>query len=155
MKTINEDIFDGEYDYLIHCCNLYHKFGAGIAKEIKKRYPQAFKADRTTAFGDVSKLGRYSYAYVEDGEFLIMNIYAQNGLGNDGNPLNRNLSYDALYNALYELCNCSHFQEPAIIGVPDMIGCGLAGGERSIVLAIMESLEKRFGNVEFHIYRKK
>jgi O-acetyl-ADP-ribose deacetylase (regulator of RNase III) len=155
VKFVEKDIFEGEYDYLIHCCNLYHKFGAGIAKKIKKRYPQAFEADRKTQYGDGRKLGTLSHAHVKDGDFLIVNIYAQTGIGNDGNALNRNLSYDALYNALYKLCFSIYFQESATIGVPDMIGCGLAGGERSIVLAILESLEKRFENVEFHIYRKK
>jgi O-acetyl-ADP-ribose deacetylase (regulator of RNase III) len=155
MKFIDEDIFEGEYDYLVHCCNLYHNFGAGIAKQIKKRYPQAFEADKKTSYGDVRKLGTCSHAHVENGDFFIINIYAQNGIGNDGNALNRNLSYDALYNALHILCGGACFQESVTIGVPDMIGCGLAGGERSIILAMLESLEKRFENVEFHIYRKK
>jgi hypothetical protein len=78
------------------------------------------------------------------------------GIGNDGNPLNRNLQYDFLYDCLYRLCEQiteEEEKEKVIIGVPYLIGCGLASGEPKIVLAILENIEEKFPKVEFNIYK--
>lgn len=151
MKIIKQDVFDGEWDILVHVCNLYHKWGAGIVIPIGKLYPEAYRADLETSYGDETKLGSFSYASIGEGK-KIVNLYAQISIGNNGDPLNRNLRYDALYDALYRLCKL--VSKPTIIGVPDMIGCGLAGGRREIVLAILGDLEHYFHNVNFHIFQK-
>lgn len=150
MKHIKQDIFEGWWDILVHVCNLYHMWGAGIVVPIKKRFPEAYQADLESPKGDIQKLGYYSCADI--GKVKIVNLYAQRGIGNDGSPLNRNLLYDKLYDALYRLCLTIH--QPTVIGVPDMIGCGLAGGKREIVLAILQSLEYDFPDIEFHIFTK-
>lgn len=150
MKIIQGDIFKGEWDILIHCCNIYHTMGAGIAKVIKKKYPEAFSADLETPFGDETKLGTFSYAQTPDQKFIV-NLYAQRGMGNDGTPLNRNLQYDFLYDALYRLCR--KVTKQTIIGVPYLIGCGLAGGSEKIVLAILEEMENNFQLVTFNLFK--
>ena len=57
MQLINKNIFDGEWHGMVHCCNLYHAFGAGIAKQIKIKYPGAYEADCESMYGDNLKLG--------------------------------------------------------------------------------------------------
>lgn len=42
MKLIEGDIFEGEWDGLVHCVNLYHIMGGGIAKLIKNKSLLAF-----------------------------------------------------------------------------------------------------------------
>lgn len=151
MKIIKQNIFDGNWDILVHVCNIYHTWGAGIVVPIKKLYPEAYYEDLATKYGDEQKLGYFSYACI--GDKKIVNLYAQVGIGNNGDPLNRNLRYDALFDALYRLCVIIG-GKPTVIGVPDMIGCGLAGGSRKIVLAILEDLEDNWDNIEFNIFQK-
>lgn len=154
MKEIKGNLFDGEYDILAHCANSYCTFGAGVAKQIKERYPEAFTADLATKDLGENKLGRYSQAIVNDGKLAIVNIYGQIGIGNDGDPLNRNAQYDLLFDALYTLAIRTakiRVGEKVVIGVP-RLGCGLAGGSWRIVEAILLTIEELFPNIEFHVY---
>ena len=53
----------GEFDVIVHGCNCQNTMGSGIAKEIKERYPLAYRADSNmhsrTQF-PVQLLGNYS-----------------------------------------------------------------------------------------------
>lgn len=155
MRIVEADLFSGEMDVICHCANLHGVWGAGFVLPLKKRYPEAYQADLATLKGDNSKLGFYSSAVVNGGKLTIVNLYAQMGIGNDGNPLNRNAQYDFLFDALYRLCSDiseKAEKEKTIIGCPE-ICCGLAGGRPRIVYAIIEEVEKMFPKVEFHLYK--
>jgi len=154
MKEIKGNLFDGEYDYLAHCANTYCTFGAGVAKQIKKRYPEAYEADLATKDLGDNKLGSYSKARSHDGKLVIVNLYGQIGIGNDGDPLNRNVQYDLLFDALYRLAVKVTKVRPnqkIVIGVPKL-GAGLAGGSWRIIEAILLTIEEMFPEVEFHVY---
>lgn len=152
MKIIKGDIFKGEFDALGHCCNLFHTWGAGIVIPIKKLYPEAYQADLKTIKGDNKKLGFFSFAQI--GEKTIYNLYGQVGIGNDGNPLNRNCQYDFIFDSLYRSCNHlhEHAQKDKMIYALPKIGAGLGGGDWHIIKSIIESVESEFANVEFNIY---
>ena len=83
MKVIKGDLIelalDGVFDVIIHGCNCQCVMGAGIAKAIKKQFPEAYDADLNTQKGDASKLGSISFASVnvEKGELIIVNGYTQ------------------------------------------------------------------------------
>jgi hypothetical protein len=138
---------------MIHCCNLYHIFGSGIAYFIGKKYPEAYKADLETENGCESKLGSFSKATTNDGK-MIYNLYAMYGIGNDGNPMNRNLAYDHFYDGIYKICDDVGVNpiRPIIIGIPKYIGCCRAGGNWNIIDIMLQEIEKDFPDVEFHIY---
>lgn len=65
---------------LIHGCNCFHVMGAGVAKVISSKYPCALEADKRTSYGDVSKLGTFSYCTV-DTFLTIYNLYTQFNYG--------------------------------------------------------------------------
>jgi hypothetical protein len=156
MKTIEQDIFEGTYDYLIHCCNLYHTWGGGFVVPLRKKYPEAFEADLATEYGSANKFGGYSFAVVNEGKTIVVNLYAQWGVGNNGDPLKRNAKYDALYDSIYRLCQDlvkNDTKDKVTIAVPYLICCGLAGGKEEIVLAILQSIENTFPKVEFNLYK--
>lgn len=156
MKEIKGNLFDGKYDYLAHCANTYCTFGAGVAKQIKERYPEAYEADLATKdLPESAKLGQFTQATVDGGKFTIVNIYGQIGVGNDGDPLNRNVQYDLLFDAFYlfaQEITERHQIGNIVIGVP-MLGCGLAGGVWRIVEAILLTIEEMFPHIEFHVYK--
>lgn len=154
MKLINQNIFDGEWHGMVHCANLYHTFGAGIAKQIKIKYPSAYQADCETPKGSEKKLGTYSSSHENDKS--IYNLYAQVGIGNDGDPLKRNCRYDHIHDAMWLVCEYiidTKGNLPYILGIPYGMGCGLAGGEWSIVYSILEFIENQFPDIHFRIYK--
>lgn len=153
MKYIKGDLFKGdEWDAYIHVCNNYKTFGAGFARIVQDKHPRVYQADLESTDGD-AKLGSFTFGSIEDNSNKLgINLYAMNGIGNNGSPLSRNLSYDHLYDALYKaLYYFKNDDSITKIGVPHMIGCGLAGGEVSIVESILRDMESKF-NVEFLIY---
>lgn len=128
-----------DIDVIIHQANLFHTFGAGIAKQIKEKFPEAYAADCKTVHGDKSRLGNYSYAFSNDK--LILNLYSQFGLSSS----NRVTSYDAMVTGLTKIkldieCNVFDLQDNFKIGMPHKIGCGLANGNWEIVNSILKSI---------------
>ncbi len=151
MKTIRGNIFDGDWDGIVHCCNLFHTWGAGIAKLMAQKFPDAYQADLKTTYGSENKLGNFSYAPCND--ITVFNLYGQIGIGNDGSPLERNCQYDFIHDGLIRICQhiAESYMGEYVLAMP-MIGCGLAGGDEKIVRAILESVEARFENIYFHLY---
>ena len=138
MKTIEGNIItygiSGLFDEILHGCNCHCNFGAGLAKEMKQRIPQAYKADLGTIKGDKSKLGAYSKAIVNfDGHILtVLNCYTQYNYGWD----KQNADYDAIrkvFNSIYNEYKDSKLR----FGIP-LIGAGLAGGDWNIIIKIIQ-----------------
>lgn len=49
MKTVHGNLIkmalEGKFDVIIHGCNCFNTFGAGIALQIKRIFPDAYEAD--------------------------------------------------------------------------------------------------------------
>ena len=127
MKTVRGDLLklatEGHFDVIVHGCNCHCTMGAGIAKFIKQRFPEAYKADCETTKADRSKLGTYSSATVQKNgaELTVVNAYTQfNYRGKK--PL---VEYDALSQVFKAIAKDFSGKR---IGYPK-IGAGLAGGD--------------------------
>jgi hypothetical protein len=160
MKQIDGDIFLGEWNGMVHCANLYHTMGGGIARIIHRDYPEAYEADCATKRSDPSKLGHFSRANIErDGNYFdIFNLYGQMGMGSDGKPMNRNARYDAIHDGVWRICEfllALYPNEKYTLAFPYKMASDLAGGDWNIVSAILQSIESHFPNIEFHIYKLK
>ena len=131
LKTINGDLvalaLQGEFDVIVHGCNCFHTMGAGIAKAIASTFPEALVADRTTSYGDASKLGTISTAQVERGQYklVVVNAYTQFHWKGSG----RKVDYGALGRCFGEIAKS---YSGSRIGYP-LIGAGLAGGDWTII----------------------
>jgi O-acetyl-ADP-ribose deacetylase (regulator of RNase III) len=131
LITLAEEL---EFDVIIHGCNCHCVMGAGIAKTIKERYPQAYIADcEMTIKGDRSKLGNFSCAMVytekTDEPLLIINAYTQYNWGKDVN-------YEAIRSVFKKIYKIYGGRQMGF-GIPQ-IGCGLAGGDWEIVSEIID-----------------
>lgn len=119
----------GYFDVIVHGCNCFHTMGAGIAKEISTRYPQALEADRTlTVKSDKSKLGGYTYTSVtlpKGHNFTIINAYTQYHYGRPKKGYQVLADYEAIDNVFRKIAKNYRFMR---IGYPK-IGAGLAGGD--------------------------
>jgi len=136
MKTIKGDLIklalDDVFDVIIHGCNCQCAMGAGIAKLIKKQFPEAYKADLLTVKGDESKLGSISFATVirDNKDITIVNGYTQYHWRGSGVLVD----YDAIRSVMREAK--SDFSGKRI-GYPK-IGAGLAKGDWNIISRIID-----------------
>jgi len=142
MKEIKGNLIDlgleGHFDIIVHGCNCFCTMGAGIAKEIKERIPDAWRADQRTHKGDIMKLGNYTFADLEindKGWLTIINAYTQYRYGpnhEDGDK--KPVDYDAIRLAMRKI---NHNYKKKSIGIP-LIGAGLAGGDWEIIKKIIQ-----------------
>jgi len=134
LKELTGDLLKyaktGQFDVIIHGCNCFHTMGAGIAKQIKEQFPNAYAADCETKRSS-KKLGSFSAAKVKNdvgGELFIVNAYTQF----EPNPP---VDYEAIASA-FKLVK-KQFSGMRI-GYP-MIGAGLAGGDWEKISAIIDT----------------
>lgn len=154
MRIINGDLLEGDWDYACHVANSHCVMGSGIAYFLRKKWPIVFEADLDYDRSGLPKNGNYSVADLPDRR-KVFNIYAMDGVGNNGHPLSRNLRYDEFYDALYKVCyqimEEVHGDIDVKIALPYLVGCARAGGSWNIVHSILQDLEEIFG-IEFQIY---
>ena len=127
--------------------------GAGIAKQIKNRYPKAFEAD-TERWGNEyneggnwrCQIGDYSKAVIETQwthlpHATIYNLYTQSGYSTERRQVNYEYFWQAM-KAMQEdlLFNQHELNVRQVVGVPYGISCGLAGGNWKIIKAIIEDI---------------
>jgi O-acetyl-ADP-ribose deacetylase (regulator of RNase III) len=114
--------------------------GAGVAREIKKRFPDAWEADKVTHKGDRSKLGSFSSAKVDDK--LIINAYTQYNYGGSGDLF----EYSSWRNICKTLSNT--LNPDYAIALPK-IGAGLAKGNWNKIERI---IEEELDNFNVYVY---
>lgn len=160
IEYIKGDLLKSDCDFIIHGCNCFHTMGSGIAAQIKKKYPEAYESDLKTPYGDVNKLGTYSFVETtrsvqtfDSGqnfpwdytiyEITIVNAYTQFNFG--GPPFytgveGRHADYTAINEVLDDIFN--DFPNK-VMGMPK-IGCGLGGGDWNVVSEIIERLSNKY-----------
>lgn len=133
-KTGN--LLSATHGVIAHQTNCQGVMGSGVALQIKKTYPTAFNEYRK--FCDVTEpkdlLGTTQIVRVGQ-RLYIGNIFGQLDYGTD----KIQVDYSALHSgvkSLFEFTNLTIVPEAHF---PDMIGCGLAGGDRDKVISIIES----------------
>jgi len=125
-------VLAGRFDVIVHGCNCFCSMGAGIAKTIQEKFPEAYAADLVTVKGDRNKLGSYSSATVNrNGRMItIVNGYSQYYF-HGADVL---VDYHAVRRLFAKLK--AEFSGKRI-GYPK-IGAGLAGGDWQILAAIID-----------------
>lgn len=123
---------------IAHSCNTLNTMGAGIAKQIKERFPQAWEADCNAHETGKNKLGWYSEAtfesmFLENKIGTIYNLYTQDNIGEG-----KQVSYDAFYDALSRLAQ--NLDDEDVLGLPYGISSGLAGGRYAVIKAIIDDI---------------
>ena len=139
MKVLKGDLIkfteEGNFDVIVHGCNCFCNMGAGVAKAIKRSFPEAYKTDCMTKKGYKKKLGTISGCTVDRNgrRFIVLNGYTQYNYGKG-----KHLNYTALRKIFKEIAD---MYPTSRIGYPK-IGAGLAGGDWKIIKKIInEELE--------------
>lgn len=137
---------EDELTYICHQVNCRGVMGAGLALQIRSRWPVVYRRYLGFCYGgDGNKLGTYQEILVEP-KLYIVNLFGQDGYGRG----KRQTNYAALAAALFSLFrDCAQKNQDAIIRLPYGLGCGLAGGDWDTVLAIISDAAKAWNlNVE-------
>jgi len=122
----------GQFDVIVHGCNCFCAMGAGIAAQIRARYPEAYAADCETVSGDKDKLGTYTHALTDSG-LIVINAYTQYGTNGAG-PTQDLFDYAGFETILSSL---AHHVGDLRFGFP-YIGMGLAGGDSEKIVGLLE-----------------
>lgn len=144
MNTVIGDLLDFPTTFICHGCNTMNTMGAGLAKQIVVRYPQALIADTSAHKAGTAVLGSISVAQIYPDKWSI-NLYQQDEFG----KLNLLALEKALIRALdYVLAREEDLQPEFVfnLGVPYKIGCGLARGNWTEVLALLSKLDITYPN---------
>jgi O-acetyl-ADP-ribose deacetylase (regulator of RNase III) len=120
---------NGDFDAISHGANCFSVMGAGIAPQMAK----AFGIDRLSmehpaTTGDINKLGQIQWkeVFIKEKPLYVINSYTQYHYNAKTKPFD----YDA-----FTLCmrKINHQFNGLHVGLPGLIGCGLAGGNPDIV----------------------
>ncbi len=131
-KEIDGDLIKlaqkGQFDVIAHGCNCFSTMASGIAPQMAKAFGcDKFKMEKND-IPPIDKLGNIDYMSI--GNLIVVNCYTQFTFNSKSKPLD----YEALTLCLRKMNY--RFGELSI-GLPK-IGCGLAGGDWTIVKEIIK-----------------
>lgn len=145
MITIQSiDLLDCGADVICQQVNCKGVMGSGLARQIRLSYPIVYeKYSAFCAHYPNGKALLASVLYVVLPSFTVANLFAQVSYGRTG----LHTDYLALRECLCKVRN--HYADgSATIGIPYGIGCGLGGGDWSIVeQIIMDVFDGYLGKV--------
>ena len=147
---------EGEFDVITHGCNCQCVQGAGLAPQMVKHFgTDTFELEQKQYKGDIKKLGQIDYElfhysdldnkferYPDEDNKVLYNLYVVNSYTqyyygkNHHDGVSKPLDYEALTLCLRKINFIFHGKR---IGLPGLIGCGLAGGDPEIVKNIIKS----------------
>jgi O-acetyl-ADP-ribose deacetylase (regulator of RNase III) len=120
-----------DVDVIVHQVNCQGVMGAGIAKQIREQFPNTYETYRKHCYNEAWKeslLG--TCLYTKEDRFDICNAFGQNFYFRN--------SVQTQYDKL-EMClkDVAKKYKGKTVGLPWLIGCGLAGGDWTIVEAMI------------------
>lgn len=130
MKIVCGDILAINHGVIVHQVNCKKIMGAGLALQIRRKYPQHF-ADYMAA---EPKLGNIVVTCIHSTLYII-GVYGQYSYGRYGLHTN----YSALRIAMIKAAQFAA-QKNLPLYIPYGIGCGLAGGDWNRVAAILSDI---------------
>lgn len=136
IEEIHANLLNEKSGLLVQGVNCRGKMGAGIALQLRQRYPAVY-IDYTDFWGKSFKypsslLGKVVYTKIND-KLTIASAFTQLNYSYTGD---REVSYDAIDNAFRDI-NRKALEANLIVKFPK-IGCGLGGGNWKIVSTIIE-----------------
>ena len=155
IKFFNGDLLKSGCDIICHQVNEYGVMGAGIAKQIKEKYPKAF-ADYTKAIKEAKSKGKKLPLLglsKQPDNIVVANMFTQRNGKTDIEILRNAVFllamqiYDLFITKLkFKETTGVFFDRPFRVGIPYKYGCGIAKGDWESVLKIWEDV---FGALEY------
>lgn len=131
--------------YITHCCNDIGAWGAGFVMALSRRWPAPKREYTKLCNSKNAKLGTLQIVHCE-GEIFVANIIGQKGIHKKGNQVP--VRYSAIRKGFQQLKEYI-LKNSGSVHIPDMIGCGLAGGSRAEMIKI---IEEELEDIDVYIY---
>jgi O-acetyl-ADP-ribose deacetylase (regulator of RNase III) len=149
LKYARGDVLRAEANIIAHGVNCIGAFGAGVAGQIRQKWPEVYRAYLTKhKLGDGWHLGDWQLVQTQSNK-LIANLATQHGYGyTDGQTV------FADYNAI-RTCMRSLFkyaQEHKLSIAMPKIGAGLAGGDWNIISQIIGDELNGYPDLKVTVY---
>lgn len=153
MIVMSGNVLETPIEIIAHQVNCMGTMGAGLAKQIKDKYP------KVESWYKIYCHKRYEQKILGTGQIVcqadhtFFNIFGQYGYGTS----KRQTDYEAFKSGFKDAILKYRFMDndyksQVKIAIPYHIGCGLAGGDWKIISKILEQLESE-ENVEFIAYK--
>lgn len=148
---------------IAHQCNALGVMGAGLAKQVKTRYPEAYNLYHARTSSGLAELGDSVMVKVDDktnGIMYIANLIGQYGYGTDRVQTDYSMLEIAINDMCWWLINSdskAYKEGRMVIRFPYLMGCGLAGGDWDKVFSLIETHFRAyniFDNFNIEIWRK-
>ena len=144
IKHIKCDIFESGADVICHQVNCQGVMGSGIAKQVREKFPEVYKAylaltstfkvNKHDLLGQTQIVPTPYNIQSPDKWVRIANLFSQEKYGYDGH---RYTDYIALKNCLTTLKDkCSN----TTIAIPYLMGCYRGGGDWNVVYKMIEEV---------------
>ena len=148
IKIVNGNILDSKENIICHQVNCMGVMGSGVAKVLRDKYPIIFDEYKEFCIkNEGNLLGEVNFVKVEENKF-VANIFGQYKYGAD----RKYTDYKALEKGIKWVHDISQLYSLSSVAIPYKIGCGLAGGDWSIVINIIREYFE-YSNIECIIYR--
>lgn len=132
------DLLESSYRLILHGCNAQGVMGSGVAKHIRKKFPQAFEEYYAAYEKEMLWLGDVIFA--DCGSKIIANGITQQYYGRSGECF---VSYEAINNVMEDTHNYALEHGIEHVAMP-LIGSKLGGGSWKKISSIIED---KFTNV--------
>ena len=157
IKFFNGDLLKSECDIICHQVNEYGVMGAGIAKQIKEKYPKAF-ADYTKAITG-ENLPLIALSKQPDG-IVVANMFTQRNGKTDLELLHNaavllSMQIIDLFITKVKINEITgiFFDRPFRVGIPYKYGCGIAKGDWENVLKIWEDVFRELEYIDLEVWK--
>lgn len=155
LHVVQGDLLESDCNIIGHSCNCFSTMGSGIAKQIKERYPLAYRMDQQYSLTPQERLGRVSFAYYPESPLIIFNLYGQYFYGRG-----RHTDYTALADSVYEMFEIIRNMPLDVkqkfphvkLGLPYLMGCVRGGGNWSKVKDILHFYSNEYG-IDIYLYK--
>lgn len=152
IKYINGDLLETDVEVIVHQTNCYGVMGAGLALQIKKKYPDVFAEYYhmcKSAEKPIDLLGECLILPTDDGKY-VANVFGEEKYWPKGE---KHTQYSALEEGLKFLKLWMINHGVRTCGCPYLMGCGLAAGKWDVVREILEHIFKNEENIELTIVK--
>jgi O-acetyl-ADP-ribose deacetylase (regulator of RNase III)/rubredoxin len=158
ITLLEGDLLDQKTDVIAHQVNCLGVMGAGVALQIKNRWPEVYEGYRNFCHDELKRLGTLRTEFLlgkcmvcisDDGNPAIANLFGQDRFDKMG----RNTSYDAVYDALVHLREIMENHGWKSVSFPYGMSCGLGGGSWNVIYAMICDVFEN-SNIEVRIVKK-
>lgn len=126
------DLLESPYRLILHGCNAQGVMGSGVAKQIRKKFPQAFDEYHAAYGKEMLWLG--DVIFTDCGNKIVANGITQQYYGRSGECF---VSYEAINNVMEDTHNYALKHGIEHVAMP-LIGSKLGGGSWKKISSIIE-----------------